>query len=254
MYRTPRWRARAFRVTPDKPRGVVLVVHEVWGFNSYIQDICRRVASLEYSALAPLLYWSDEGTLFEPETIQQAMRVVWDLSLPERYDRSKLLAAIKEGSASEETARLLNTLYDRDFRAKMLHDMESITESATSEGLPAGAIGFSMGGGLALWLAARSKRLRACIVFSAEPPETETIAIISSPILAFYGSDDSFMTRDVPRFVRDVLETRKELTLKTYPSAGHEFFDSTNSGHEPNAASDSWEISARFLKSKLEER
>src|SRR5207249_8128678 len=142
-----------------KPMGAVIVVHEVWGFNSYIQDVCRRVASLGYSALAPMLYWSEGGMLFEPEAIRQAMRVVWDLSLPERYDRTELLAAIREKRAPDKIGQLLNVLYDRDFRARMLQDLVSLAESATSEGIPAGTIGFSMGGGLALRLAARFGRL-----------------------------------------------------------------------------------------------
>jgi dienelactone hydrolase len=66
-------------------------------------------------------------------------------------------------------------------------------------------------------------------------------------MLALYGSEDSFMTAHLPRFVADSLRLGKALTLTIYPSAGHEFFARGDPGYEPVAAADSKEAMLRFL-------
>lgn len=242
--------AKAFCVRPGGPRASVVVVHEVWGFGQHIQDVCRRIGSLGFTALAPLLYWRDSA-LFGPSTIRSAMNIVWDLSLPERYDRPKLESTLREKKASEEDGRLLRTLYDGAFRSRMLDDILSIAASVGGDGRRVGAIGFSMGGGLVFRLAAQFRQLRACVAFSAEPPTVQTIRRIRSPILMFYGSDDLFMTRGVPNFVNNAITHGTDLAIKTYPSAGHEFFNPADSGYNESAANDSWELSAAFLNRLL---
>src|SRR5689334_12156904 len=49
----------AYRAMPDKKGKkfpVVMVVHEIFGVQEYIQDVCRRFAKLGYMAVAPALY------------------------------------------------------------------------------------------------------------------------------------------------------------------------------------------------------
>ena len=252
-FTTHRWggtESRVFQALPESATASVLVLHEVWGFNRFVEEACRRLCELGYAAIAPLLY-SEQSDLFDPETIRSAMDVVWELSLEERYDRSALLSATRRKGASEKVTRLLDKLYDEEFRASMVRSIRWLAESVASEGRSLGAIGFSMGGGLALRLAAQSRLLQACVVFSAEPPGLDAIRMISSPVLAFYGTDDAFMTSAVPRFVRESIECRTELDLKTYQSAGHEFFDPGNAGYDPRAASDSWDLTIRFLDRRL---
>ncbi len=242
--------AKAFYVRPRESRASVVVVHEVWGFGPYIQDICRRIGALGFRALAPLLYWRD-SPLFDPNTIRRAMKVVWDLPLTERFDKRKLESTMREKKASEEVGRLLRTLYDGAFRSRMLDDVLSLSVSVAGDGRSVGAVGFSMGGGLVFRLAAQFRQLRACVAFSAEPPDVQTVRRIKSPILMFYGSEDLFMTRDVPIFVKNAITHGKDLALKTYPSAGHEFFDPAGNEYNEAAANDSWELAAAFLNRLL---
>src|SRR2546427_6370256 len=212
--------AKAFFVGPKHTEASVLVVHEVWGFSLHIHDVCRLIGAMGFTALAPILYWRD-GRLSDPNKIRKAMKAVWALSLNDRFDRSKLELTMKEKHASEESRRLLGTLYDRAFRAQMLNDVLSLAGSVAGGGTRVGAVGFSMGGGLVFRLAAQFKELRACVAFSAEPPDSQTIRRIRAPILTFYGTEDSFMTVGVPTFVENALMHGKDLSLKTYPLAGH---------------------------------
>jgi len=78
--------AEAFCVNPKagRPIGQVIVIHEVWGFTRFIQGICSALSREGFRAVAPMLYWRHKA-LFSPETVRAGMKVVWDLSLSERY-------------------------------------------------------------------------------------------------------------------------------------------------------------------------
>jgi dienelactone hydrolase len=60
------------------------------------------------------------------------------------------------------------------------------------------------------------------------------------------------MTRDLGAFVQEALAKGKELELKIYPSAGHEFFDHSNKRqYRASAAEDARETSTDFLLKTL---
>ncbi|MBP7377160.1 MAG: dienelactone hydrolase family protein, partial [Pyrinomonadaceae bacterium] len=48
----------AYRAMPTKGKNfpVVLVIHEIFGVQEWIQDVCRRFAKLGYMAISPALY------------------------------------------------------------------------------------------------------------------------------------------------------------------------------------------------------
>lgn len=247
--------AKAYCLNPkvSPPLGQVIVVHEVWGFAKHIKDMCGRLSREGFRAVAPILYWRD-SVRFSPENIREGMRLVWDLSLEERYRPARLEAALNEGRASSETAAMLRILYEKQFRTTLKLDIVSLARSLREE-YPRqriGAIGFSMGGKLAMQLAADFPGLAACVAYSAEPVDGVTLGKIASPMMLLYGGEDKFMMRDLPAFVNDADKKGKDVSLKTYPSAGHEFFDQTNRrGYRAAAAEDAWGASIDFLRKNL---
>jgi len=93
------------------------------------------------------------------------------------------------------------------------------------------------------------------VAYSGEPIFGSTLAKIRCPIMLLYGSEDRFMMHDLPRFLGEAAEKGKELALKTYSSAGHEFFDHTNKkGYRATAAEDAWGVSTDFLLKNLSRR
>ncbi|MBZ5623055.1 MAG: dienelactone hydrolase family protein [Acidobacteriia bacterium] len=42
-------------------RPLILVVHEIFGVNDYIRDICYRLANMGYTAVAPALFQRHRG-------------------------------------------------------------------------------------------------------------------------------------------------------------------------------------------------
>ena len=65
----------AYRARPDSntPAPVVLLVHEIFGLHTYIQDLCRRLAKSGYLAIAPDLY-QRQGDVSRIEQIQDIYR------------------------------------------------------------------------------------------------------------------------------------------------------------------------------------
>jgi dienelactone hydrolase len=233
-----------------------LVLHEVWGFNDFVEQFCKRLAAEGFSVSAPLLYSHMEAPFAEPN-LREAMRVVWDLPLEKRYVKADLESTISAAGAREEVAAVLRELYDRRRRRRMLRGVQDIVSRLTDiDGDGLAAIGLSMGGGIAYSLASKeARRIRACATYSAEPPRERTLQKISSPLLAFYGAEDKFMTQRLPRFVREVLSVgRLDCSLVIYQRAGHEFFDWTNArGYDQNGALRSWRALVSFLNENLRE-
>ncbi len=247
-------RAEGYRADPKSgvPLGQVIVVHEVWGLNGFVKEVCGRLAGEGFRAVAPVLYWRDKE-LFSPKRMVEGMKVVWDLSLEERYEPEKLDEAMRKGRASEETRSMLRMLYDRGFRSKLQRDVLSLARRLRKDDpkSPMGVVGFSMGGKLAMQLAARFQGVAACVAYSAEPALGGPAEKIRSPLLLLYGCEDGFMMRDLPAFVRGAIENGTELDLKTYPSAGHEFFDRSKGEYRAAAAEDAWTTAVDFLRKKL---
>jgi carboxymethylenebutenolidase len=242
-YETVGGRAEAYVSNPraGRPVGQVIVVHEVWGFTPFIRRVCERLSQAGFVAVAPLLYWRDKE-LFSLRTIREGLKLVWDLPLEDRYRAARLTAAIRERRPSREAASMLQVLYDRGFRKNVLQDLDSLSRSLKKESSRSriAALGFSMGGKMAMQLAAGFPELRACAAYSAQPADRSTLERIRCPVMSFYGNKDTFMTGGLPKFVKDSMSSKTELTLKLYPGAGHEFFDDTSQEYREVAAKDAW--------------
>lgn len=245
-------RGDAFVAEPEegRARGSVVVVHEVWGFTPFVEDACLMLSRRGFVAAAPLLYWRKKD-LFTPERLREGLRIVWDLTLKERYERKKLDRVLRKAGAADETSEMLRTLYDMAFRVRILKDLTALASGLerARPPLPLSAVGFSMGGRLALELAGASSRLASCVAFSADPVLGAALRRIRCPLLLLYGQEDTFMLGGLPAFLSAVPKSGVRAAVKTFGSAGHEFFDHTRSeGYNPAAAEEAWAAAFRLLE------
>jgi Dienelactone hydrolase family len=97
----------------------IIVLHEVWGLGNHIENVCDRLSKRGFAAIAPHLFWQNEG-LFTTSNVREAMSSVWDLSIRDRFDPSQLKKVLEKKNQSEGIRELLTTLYSKDFRGRTL--------------------------------------------------------------------------------------------------------------------------------------
>ena len=237
----------SYWVKPKEADACVVVLHEVWGLVPHVRDVCKRLGKLGFAAVAPDLYWRKKA-LLSPENIQKAMEGVWDLSLEERRDRSKVLGQMAKKRFGNETFGLVRLMYSREFRDALLSDSIKAVRAALSEFDRVAVLGFCLGGGLALKAAAREEKLRSAVSFYGEPPSGPEIRKLVGPVLSVHAEHDDLINVKVPAFVGEALSSGKDLTLKVYPRTRHGFFNDTNTSvYSEGPAEDAWELTKWFL-------
>jgi carboxymethylenebutenolidase len=189
------------------PHKAVVVIQEWWGLNEHIEDVVRRFADAGYLGLAPDLYHGQVAD--EPD---DARRLAMDLQIPEAAKEMAGAAAYLAGRADVAPNKV-------------------------------GAIGFCMGGSLALLLAASSPDIGAVASFyGGRPLSTDDLRSVSAPVLAIFGEQDEGIP---PERHADLDSALSEIgvphAIYVYPGAPHAFFnDSRPHSYRPVAARDAW--------------
>lgn len=199
----------------DGPFPAVVVIHEAFGLTDDIRSIARRFADQGYLALAVDLF----------------------------SGRNKAVCMFRM-----MTGMLFNSLEHAG-----IQDLKASMKYLT--GLPdvikhrIGAVGYCMGGGLAIAWACTDDRLRAIApYYGANPRPLEAVAR-ACPVVGSYPEKD--FTAKSGRKLDEVL-TREHIAhdIKIYPGAKHSFFGEGRS-HDEAAAQDSWTRVLAFFKEHI---
>jgi carboxymethylenebutenolidase len=118
------------------------------------------------------------------------------------------------------------------------------------------AVGFSMGGGLALWLATlRPDEVRAVVPFYGfvtgdAPPDWSAMA---ADVEGHYAEHDDLATPEWATFLEKTLrDLGKDVRIFTYPGTSHAFFNDTRPEvYDDDAARQAWVRTLEFLRAKL---
>ena len=241
-----------FSIIPKGASSCVVVFHEVWGLVGHTKDLCKRIGKLGFAAVAPNLFRGYED-LLTPDNIQETMEGVWELSLEERRDKKKVIETLAKKGVSKKIMKVASVIYDAQFRNRLLAEAIAAVDRAHSKFGGVATLGFCIGGGLSMKVAAaRSRQLKSAISFYGEPPVGPDLKAITIPVLAIYANKDEIINLKVPAFVGAMLDGGKDLTLKTYPRTVHGFFNDTRkSVYNRRAADESWEITKWFLDRTL---
>ncbi|MDG6911637.1 MAG: dienelactone hydrolase family protein [Nitrososphaerota archaeon] len=229
----------------------VVVLHEVWGADSHIKDVCKRLRKLGFATVVPSLYRGYKP-LFTPNNIRKAMAAVWDLSLEERRDKKKVAAELEAKGADIKASEVLEVLYDQDFRDRMLGIALSAIRTARKKHGWVATLGFSLGGGLSLAAATKPDGPDAAVSYCGEPPRRQSLAGADIPMLVICASHGELMSPLMPGFVEAALEEESDLTVKTFPGTQHDFFNETKKGrYNRAAAEEAWDFTVWFLAKAL---
>jgi carboxymethylenebutenolidase len=199
----------------------VVVVQEWWGLTDHIAEITDRLAAAGFVALAPDLFG---GKVAHDADEAGAMM----MSLP-----------------VDQAARDLGGAVD------FLLDHNAVTSSRI------GAIGFCMGGGFVLLLAAQQgDKVGAAVPFyGVGPAVPDQFAGITASVQGHYGEQDEFYPADDARAQAEQIrqESGAEVEFFFYP-AGHAFHNDKDllGTYDETQAAVAWERAVIFLKSHLD--
>ncbi|HZT64681.1 MAG TPA: dienelactone hydrolase family protein [Acidimicrobiales bacterium] len=213
--------AYAARPLDPGPRGGVVVIHHMPGYDASTKEITRTFAVNGYNAICPNLY-SREAPGAAPDDAAAAVRAAG--GVPD--DR---LVGDVAGAAAW---------------------LRALT---TANGKIA-TIGYCSGGRQSFLAACRLDLDAAVDCYGAfvmdAPPEGAPVkmtpvvgqaANLSCPVLGLFGEDDAYPSPDeVKRLDEELTRLGKDHEFHSYPGAGHAFFSVDRPAYRPEAAKDAW--------------
>jgi carboxymethylenebutenolidase len=204
---------------PASGRGPgVLVIQEWWGLVDHIRDVCDRFSREGFVALAPDLYRGERAG--DPDS---AGRLMMGLEIPRAA---------------------------RDLDAAVL----ALLGNEAVVGPRLGAVGFCMGGQLALFAATRNPRIGAVVDFyGIHPNVTLDLSGLGASVLGIFAERDGFVPPEVARKLEaDLHAAGKRARFEIYPGVDHAFFNDTRPDvYDAKAAARAWAETLAFLRAEL---
>jgi carboxymethylenebutenolidase len=208
----------SYFVRPEGPGPfpALVVIHEAFGLNDNIRGIASRFAEQGYATLAVDLF----------------------------SNRNRVLCMLQA----------FHGMLIRPLHNPVLADLSaSITFLQKQLGVDAeriGAVGFCMGGGYALQLAATDKGMKAASVFYGAAPKPLEVFAQSCPIIGSYPEKD--FTASGARELEAVLEKNEvPHDIKFYDNTQHSFFNRQRTPFEVEASKDAWQRMLLFFNEHL---
>ncbi|MCZ6462843.1 MAG: dienelactone hydrolase family protein [Proteobacteria bacterium] len=208
-----------YLAVPASGRGPgVIVVQEWWGLVDHIRDVCDRLARQGFVALAPDLYRGDRTS--DPD---EAGRLMMDLEIP-------------------RAAR------DLDDAAQALLNHDAV------EGPVLGAVGFCMGGQLALYAATRNARIGAVVdCYGIHPNVTLDLSGLEAAVFGVFAENDEFVPPEAARKLEaDLQSAGARAHFKIYVGVQHAFLnDSRPDVYDAATATEAWSEIVAFLRAEI---
>ena len=222
----------AYHAMPEgkTKRGVVIVVHEIFGVHEYIQDTCRRFARLGYLAIAPD-FFVRHGDVRSYKTV----------------------------------AEIFSNVVSKVPDTEVLADIDATLAWASTHGGDAtkvGITGFCWGGRIVWMASAANPRLKAGVawygrlmtmVSAATPTHPHDIAEkLQWPVLGLYGGKDDGIPMDTVEEMKTRLsfggKASQASEFVIYPEAPHAFHADYRPSYRKEAAEDGFKRAVAWFK------
>lgn len=214
--------SEAYLAVPASGSGAgVIVVQEWWGLVGHIEDVADRFADEGYVALAPDFYHGAKTD--EPDEAQ------------------RLLMGMAMDRAAKDIQGAARYLVGRD--------------EVTSTGV--GAVGFCMGGSLALWSGALADEVKVAVAFYPALPwekmsPTWGNYTNKSAMIHACESDGTSKAPGVQTAIKGIQAAGGDVEVYDYPGSQHAFFnDERPEVHDKDHARKSWRRTLDLLGSRL---
>lgn len=196
----------------------IIVVHEWFGLNDWVKEQASKLRDQGYVTLAIDLY------------------------------RGKVAQSSDE--AHELMRGLAEDRVNRDLEAAFQY-LSSQTDVKKDR---MGAIGWCMGGGIALDLALEEPKLAADVInYGHVVTDPNEVKKINAQILGLFGAQDRGISpEDVKKFEAEMDKQGKKIEITIYPDAEHQFENPNNKeAYRPKDAADAWNKTVAFFASTL---
>jgi carboxymethylenebutenolidase len=214
--------AYSARALDESPRGGVVVIHHMPGYDDQTKEIARNFAYHGYNAVVPNLYWREAP------------------------------GASPDDAAA--TARANGGVPDERLVGDVAGAMAYLKGLGNSNG-KVGTIGYCSGGRQS-FLAAVSLDLDAAVdcygafivgeIPAGMPlkvgPIVDKTPSLSCPLLGLFGEEDSYPSPAQVTELEEALKANgKTYEFHSYPGTGHSFFSVNRPAYRVEAANDGWE-------------
>jgi carboxymethylenebutenolidase len=207
---------KAYLVSPEKPRGGVLVLHAWWGLNNFFRSFANRLASQGFLALAPDLY---DGPV---------------------------------AKSVEEAKDLHSKLDDKRVKTIALGATDYLRVDPSIHGRRIGVVGFSMGAAWSLLLSTlKPESVGAVVVFYGSYPIDFSKS--SASYLGHFSPNDEWEPMgDVRATEEKIRGAGRDVSFHFYPGTKHWFVEENRPvEYNRDAADLAWERTIEFLSNKL---
>jgi carboxymethylenebutenolidase len=181
---------------------VVLIIHEIFGFTDWAQELADEVAAAGYIAVAP-----DLLSAMAPNGGRTS-----------DFADGKAMEAVGHLSPDQVTADL-NAVADYALKIPAANGKLFVA-------------GFCWGGGQSFRFATNRSDLAAAFVFYGPPPDKDAMVRIKAPVYAFYAGNDSRIGATIPDARDQMKAAGKTFEPVIYDDAGHGFM---RAGEAPDA-------------------
>lgn len=242
-----------------KSHPTLIVIHEAFGIDAWVEDITRRFAGEGYVAVAPDLFSVDPfGKTVRPDEVMEVFSLRYRLP-PERRGDAEAMEEELSKLPEERAERLRGVMRwsaQRDMGALVRHVERAVHWSRRREDTTqkVGMVGFCFGGGMVLRAAVEGLLIDAAAPFYGANPPLEQVASVKCPLLLMYGRNDPYIIPQIPALVKALVEADLPFGLHVYPEAGHAFLNDLRPEMYNAAASKlAWPETLHFLGQHLQE-
>jgi len=243
-------------LAPGERRPAVIVIHEIFGPDAHIQDVCGRFARLGYVAAAPDLFTGELHQLLTPANIALAMKAFAEAPPDLRRDPAKLAAFAashppERRPVLEAFGRVSTPVVQEGFARDLLAVAENLRARPDVDPDRVASVGFCFGGAMAGRLSTVDPSLRAAVIFYGQNPPLDAVPRIRARVLGLYGAEDPGITQTVPALAAAMSAAGKSFEFHVYPGARHAFFNDTRPTYHAESATDAWDRVVRFFSESL---
>jgi carboxymethylenebutenolidase len=212
--------ATGYLAEPESGHGPgVIVLQEWWGMDDSVRRYADRFAEAGFFALAPDLYHGE--TTEQPDEAEQKMM------------------AMNMDQATKEMRGAVDFLKQQ--------------EGVEGDGI--GAVGFCLGGGLAVWAASAHDDVDAVVTYYYVMPHGKPdFSKVNAPVLGHFGTADDFVPVDDAKSLEQELnDAGAEASFEFYEGAGHAFANDHDrlGTYDKDKSESAWQKTVDFFKKHL---